>query len=141
MDSLPSDSVSRPEAKARALTSLAVGLWAPEPPLSCSTLYLRVLLGCSVSMHVLLPLPMQKTTQNTRVPNSSGQRGPCTPAVADLGNDHYELYNRALDSEMRVTTTAFCRRAQEVGFGVPFPADMDSAGLIPETPELGRNGI
>lgn len=80
-------------------------------------------------MHVLLPLPMQKTTQNTGVPNSSGQRGPCTPAVADLGNDLYELYSRALDSEMRVTTTAFCRRAQEVGFEFPFLADMDCTGL------------
>lgn len=36
---------------------------------------------------------------------------------------------------------AFCRRVLGLGFGLPFPADMDGAGLTPQTPELGGNEI
>lgn len=54
-------------------------------------------------------------------------------------NDLSELYSLGCRNEGY--NHAFCSRVSELGFGLPFPAFMDGAGLISVTSALGRNGI
>lgn len=97
-----------------------------------------------LSKYVCPPTAYEKDSSEHRAPRATQlhqvRQVPVAQQLLIWENDLSELC-RALHSEIRVTTTAFCRKVQEVGFGFLFSADVDGAGLIPETPGLGRNGI